>query len=163
MFFLKYFKPYLKTDKEYTSDELKAIAPRTELNGNAYSGTTYNNSSSSHFMLADGSMISINFNNANEAGLWVGIDVNGIEKPNRIGKDTFLFLLSAKRGLIALGDGEPHGSKWDYHSLNTTGENTRDFIMNNMSSWTCNKNQSGYWCSALIMMDGWEIKDDYPW
>ena len=27
----------------------------------------------------------------------------------------------------------------------------------------CNKTKSGSACSALIMMDGWEIKDDYPW
>ncbi len=162
-FFLRYFKPYLKTDKEYTSSELQAIAPHTVLNGNAYNGTTYSYITSSHFTLADGSIITINLNNIYEGGIWIGIDVNGIGKPNRIGKDTFLFFLSHKNGLVAFGDGEPRGSDWDYQTLNTTGENTRDFIMTSSSRYACKKNGYGYWCTALIMMDGWEIKDDYPW
>jgi hypothetical protein len=27
----------------------------------------------------------------------------------------------------------------------------------------CNKAKTGVFCSALIMKDGWQIKDDYPW
>ena len=29
--------------------------------------------------------------------------------------------------------------------------------------YACNARHKGIWCSALIMTDGWEIKDDYPW
>lgn len=35
----------------------------------------------------------------------------------------------------------------------------RDKLLEN----NCNKNSSGDYCGALIQMDGWEIKDDYPW
>lgn len=29
--------------------------------------------------------------------------------------------------------------------------------------YACNTKSKGIWCSALIIADGWEIKDDYPW
>jgi len=47
---------------------------------------------------------------------------------------------------------------------------TRDDIKNGKVTTTfsdCNKNgteyNSGLYCAALIMYDGWQIKDDYPW
>ena len=36
-------------------------------------------------------------------------------------------------------------------------------IMGNNNDEYCNKNKNGKACLAVIIMDGWEIKDDYPW
>ena len=50
---------------------------------------------------------------------------------------------------------------------------TREDILNNtpvlstpsLACTVCSRNSTGYrsCCTALIMLDGWEIKDDYPW
>ncbi len=156
-FFIKYISPYVKTIKEYSTSELKSAAPRKLLNGGTYSGTTYNNETASHFILADGSMVTVNLHNAAEKGLWVGFDVNGLTKPNQIGKDTFLFYFSSKYGLVALGDRVPAG--WTY---NTNTDDLRKELLTGGGN-SCSLSGLGYWCSALIVTDGWEIRDDYPW
>ena len=157
-FFHKYIANYVKFQNEYTSDELKTKAPRILLNGNAYTGTTYTRATSSHFTLLDGSMISMNLDSATEKGLWVGIDVNGLGKPNQIGKDTFLFFFSAQYGLRPLGEiGTP--TSWSYgkvYSRKTVGPK-------GTSAHACATGKSGYWCAALIMQDGWQMAQDYPW
>ena len=44
-------------------------------------------------------------------------------------------------------------------------DNNRDSIKNN-SIYACNKNiaqNKRYQCGALIQIDNWEIRNDYPW
>lgn len=157
-FFSKYIANYVKYQNEYTSADLKTKAPRILLNGQAYGGTTYTTAGSSHFTLIDGSMITMNLNSGTENGLWVGIDVNGLGKPNQIGKDTFLFFFSAQYGLRPLGEiGTP--SSWSYgkvYSRKTVGPKSS-------SGNACAEGKSGYWCAALIVQDGWQMASDYPW
>lgn len=155
-FLTQYLKDYLKVVNEYSSAELSKLASRKNLNGSNYVGKVYNNANSYHYLLADGSIITMHQNGSNENGLWVGIDINGLAQPNQIGKDTFLFFLSNEYGLRALGDkGTP--SSWSYGDysrkrVGPTGQN----------SHSCNKTQQGYWCSALIINDGWQMASDYP-
>ncbi len=161
-FFEKYLKPYLKSVEEISASDLQKLAPRFKLNGTPYTGTTFGGESSesgtgAHFIIADGSQITINRHASDASGLWVGIDINGLKKPNKVGHDTFLFYLSSVYGLTPLGDKGPTG--W---LIPDDVENKRDYILSDVS-YACNANQSGYWCSALIMLDGWEIKADYPW
>ena len=43
---------------------------------------------------------------------------------------------------------------------------TKDEIKNGAGSCSnraCKKGQYGLWCAALMMMDGWQITEDYPW
>lgn len=146
---------YVKSMNVYSTSELGKLAPRKLLNGTNYFGTTYNGGNSSHFTLINGSMITINLNSAGDKGMWVGIDVNGLSKPNRIGRDTFLFFLSPQYGLRPLGDlGTP--ASWSF------GQYKRNTVMGANGN-ACAKGKTGYWCSALIMQDGWTIEDDYPW
>lgn len=155
-FFEKYIQNYVKVMKVYSTTELNKIAPRTYLNGSKYSGTTYNGGYSYHFSLINGSMVSANLNSGADNGLWVGIDVNGISKPNRIGKDTFLFFLSSEYGLRPLGDvGSP--KSW------TIGKVYKRDIVKGSNGNACAKGKNGYWCSALIIGDNWTIQPDYPW
>lgn len=154
-FFKKYMQGYVKSMNMYTTGELKKLAPRQLLNGSNYTGTTYTGAKSSHFTLINGSMITMNLNSAGENGMWIGIDVNGISRPNRIGRDTFLFFLSPQYGLRALGDlGTP--ASWSFKQYN------RSTVMGSSSN-ACSKGKSGYWCAALIIQDGWNISKDYPW
>ena len=39
----------------------------------------------------------------------------------------------------------------------------RDELANGSDYRACNKSKGGAFCAALIVMDGWQIKDDYPW
>ncbi len=155
-FFEKYIKKYVQYTQEITPAELWSMAPRKLLNGSNYVGTTYasDSSTATNFILSDGSMITLNLVTTD---IWVGIDTNGIKKPNQMGKDTFLFLFSTKHGLQPLGgDGTPDA--WSY------GTYSRENIMGSVSgSNRCSKTGTGYWCSALIMNDQWEIAKDYPW
>jgi prepilin-type N-terminal cleavage/methylation domain-containing protein len=48
---------------------------------------------------------------------------------------------------------------WDFPT-STNGVNITD--ADGTSRNYCNKSNR-YMCTALIMLDGWEIKDDYPW
>lgn len=156
-FFNKYIKNYVQFTNEYTSSELWAIAPRKNLDGSTYNGTTYSKgyANSFHIILTDGTLLTLNLNSGTENAIWVGIDTNGLSKPNQIGKDTFLFIFSSQYGLQPLG-GSGTPETWSY------GEFDRDKILT-QSSHACNKKQSGYWCASIIMNDGWEMRKDYPW
>lgn len=156
-FFEKYLKPYLKSVEEISASRR---VPYYLLNGNPYTGTTLGSDTkagSTTFILADGLQVTMNSNYNSSGGLWVAFDVNGFQRPNKVGRDAFLFFMSPEYKLLPLGDKGPTG--W---LIPDDVENKRDYILSDVS-YACNANQSGYWCSALIMLDGWEIKADYPW
>ncbi len=158
-FFNRYFEKYFQYTNRYTSQELWDVAPRKNLNGGDYGGTTYGirDNRSFHIMLIDGTLITLN--PGSTGCIWVGIDTNGLSKPNQIGKDTFLFIFSSEYGLQPLGGKGTtalDSGNWSY------GEYDRDKITGT-SSLACNKKSNGYWCAALIMNDGWEMAKDYPW
>ena len=111
--------------------------------------------------LSDGSMLIISRNSGGGKRAFA-IDINGLKNPNIVGKDLFIFWITQNNGLAPFGysntifaDGsgtsQTFGIEYDRHTL--TGNNTH----------ACAKGKKGFWCTALIMMDGWEIKDDYPW
>ena len=105
------------------------------------------------------------------------IDINGDKKPNQKGRDIFSFFIFSKKASSAntgLGDcarNIPRGGLYpDGYGYN------REILLN--SSWRgCNtrkKNEgkspsggndtsSGSFCTALIMIDNWEIAKDYLW
>jgi hypothetical protein len=90
----------------------------------------------------------------------IAVDINGAKKPNKSGKDFFFYDISPfhKQKLV------PHGmieDEWSYFGSELNYEN-RDKIIRN-GNGACRKDRTGYVCSALIMLDGWQIKDDYPW
>jgi len=85
-------------------------------------------------------------------------DVNGLKGPNQFGRDTFFLCLDGLHGTVV-----PHHSS-DNEMLYV--EKSRNQLINGPSynNYQCNKNNGrGMWCAALIVNDGWQIKDDYPW
>ena len=124
------------------------------LNGdnNAYRSRTTNNTY--NIILSNGTLL----------GFWprgnvveVYVDTNGKHKPNMSGKDQFAFIIVksaisnifgniSKEGIYFYGQG------YDRNALKNSG-------------YPCSKTGTltGVYCGALIMLDGWEIKDDYPW
>ena len=80
------------------------------------------------------------------------LDLNGLKKPNKIGRDFFGFIIS-KYGVGAYGQ----FNTGDYKMSSFTREGAR------RGSYACTTNGRGMYCGALIMIDGWTIADDYPW
>jgi len=85
------------------------------------------------------------------------VDINGLKGPNKIGRDLFFFLLDGENGIIL--------PRWIDDNQSASVEKSREVLKNGPSSqnYQCNTNGRGMWCAALIIKDGWQIKDDYPW
>ena len=92
------------------------------------------------------------------------IDVNGAKQPNKMGYDQFQFYLYKKDSkllpiaevLDLTREDILNGKEVEIHGAN--------FYM------ACKKSKSDdndtyyrHGCTYLLMMDNWQIKDDYPW
>jgi hypothetical protein len=84
------------------------------------------------------------------------VDINGVKKPNKLGRDLFVLAIDPNKGVVP--------NYWD-DGQDATYTKTREQLKKGPSNqnYQCNKNARGMWCAALIMADGWQIKDDYPW
>lgn len=86
-------------------------------------------------------------------GFWV--DINGFKKPNKFGRDLFYFVITEK-GVLPL--------YWDDYATDLTLKTRTQLIQGpSVNRYNCSKHARGVWCAALIMQDGWNISDDYPW
>ena len=83
------------------------------------------------------------------------VDLNGFKRPNKLGRDLFVFSV-AKNGVLPF-------SNDDREILDIV--RSRDEFRDGPSAdnYQCNRQGRGMWCAALIMADGWQIRDDYPW
>ena len=82
-------------------------------------------------------------NGYNTSQVEIDIDTNGYKGPNTWGKDIFRFVM---------------GNTTSYRLLGASADNhTRSVMLRQCI------NESVYGCAGVIMADGWEIKDDYPW
>jgi len=144
VFLNKYMVPYLSLMKKPTNsttghwDNKYYNIDKTETNYNPNAVRMY---------LNDGASVTMDLilNNATTKLIYVFIDINGDKKPNRLGRDIFLFQYYIKR----------------------TTSNSANRLYPPYGIYTRNeqfdicKNEG--LCAALIMRDGWQIKDDYPW
>ena len=147
-FFLKYLKPYLKAEQIE--------------NGNTYCNT---------YLLSNGTTLKINL--VIPPGVQIYLDINGAQKPNVFGRDKFIYYIFGQKknyynfgfGYVAqnipVGGLYPDGYGYSRDTLKTNswrGCNRRNDKEANASG----ASQAGY-CTALIMLDGWKIEDDYLW
>ena len=80
----------------------------------------------------------------------VKIDINGNEGPNLFGRDVF-------DGFI-----EPTRNRFEFIGAELLF--TREQMLKDTTGWGCNKESAlKMYCGAIIQIDGWQIKDDYPW
>ena len=102
-------------------------------------------------------------------GRVVLIDINGDKQPNTLGKDVFSFAIQpgvkvspfgygtfGLAGAPDIGDGE------ELSGAQYFGKYDRDVLLGG-DTYACSNGNRGFWCAALILSDGWEIRDDYPW
>ena len=147
----KYIEPYLlKTIKNSggvgkTDNYINTIDGNTSL-------TTF-----SWYILPNGTAITVFSNLIKETGnygfIWIFADLNGPKKPNRLGKDIFMFDVFQNGELAFWGQ-------------NRNNPLTKEELKNN-KLYGCGKNvatkYAGAYCGALIEQNNWEITDDYPW
>ena len=149
--FLKtYVTPYLNI-----IGEIKTNAEDNFVNMHTLSGEDIGDIDSfARFYLSDGTSVYAKIlENTNNKRLYILVDINGDKKPNVQGKDIFQYNYYIANNTYAVLSGKfvPTGYQ----------KESRTELMQGSSS--CNKLYSGAYCAALIMHDGWQIKDDYPW
>lgn len=113
------------------------------------------------FTMANGCMVEVmaaDLNGPSVADVRVQVffDVNGKNKPNILGKDAFIVELGGAPWQANVNKNKfmPYG--W------AVGDERTDYT--NFDGTNCDKTTgNGQRCLGLIMYDGWQIKDDYPW
>ena len=161
----KYFFPYLNvTEKCLENNTIKTKGvcafKFSYLNPNIEKDELQNNYY--RFILSDGALVAFACYQSTEAlGNICGImiDINGIKSPNIYGRDIFRYTYFVKPGTT------DYATTYNGRIVPSCVESSRESLISN-SSASCNKNapeRAGQCCSALIMKDGWQIKDDYPW
>ncbi len=115
-------------------------------------------------VLADGSTLVLN----NNAQIHVLYDLNGNKGPNKAGKDWFYFMLDYNLNTNTKQMGYFYPSGYVFAKSSDDDENPHDnYIYGDRDKMIkfCGERANGYSnsCALLIMNDGWQIKDDYPW
>lgn len=142
-YYEKYWYPrfkVLKSCETFSACGYKSNNPYKTISGGAHGHTYTARNVRVPFIIADGTSISISIQAGEGAyDSSVYIDLNGSKEPNMFGIDVFAFVRLAGKGIMPSC----------YAATNSYVEND------------CKNN--GYCCTAKIVRDGWEIKDNYPW
>ena len=152
----KYFMPYLRVVKDYGFGRMLEMLgyESWELkNGNYF---VQQPSDYAYVIeLSNGVVVFFSFNygriegdddNLKISDPNIFVDVNGISKPNVMGRDIYLFTLSSSMNKFV-----PYGVS---NSLETLQKGC---------GYSPTTIYGSYYCAALIQRMGWKITDDYPW
>ena len=156
-FYNTYLKDYFIKNKELPNSEFKKEYIVTNMNDNECSSEVWCTQNDSYYVyLSNGYIMGIMSHPGQTKYKSITVDINGFKRPNKLGKDFFVFSIIAPDGLVPYGYKDGGISAQKYDTLD------RDKLKGT-NEYACNAQRKGIWCSALIMADGWEIKDDYPW
>ena len=140
----KYLIPYLQVSKNCGADSTGSCKFEYKSHDNTYHGEYaggYNK-----IYLSDGTLLAIGITNTtNQVYARIYIDINGPKKPNTNGKDIFYLNYYLKYP-------DRNGKL-----MPLCGTCPRQDLI----SYGCAKNY-GFYCMRLIMLDNWQISDDYP-
>ena len=157
----KYYLPYFNGASLYNGKKYSI----SNING----GMIYNEHllawNSKTIMLSNGIFITFLWNTSFIQYQWIFVDINGLQKPNTIGRDVFVLEGMTSKNVKMYGAGH------SINSMKNTGSNlTEEDAESNRVGYGCSKKNkygyySGYYCGALIEASGWKIPDDddYPW
>lgn len=156
-----FFKPYLSSSvpcKDYADCGYTSVTPWKSPNGSVYNWSISNEKKSRvFFYLADGTFIAVQTGtypcvqyddkgNCIKSELayakepTIIFDINGVQKPNIIGRDVFFLQFSEEKGAI------PYCDKYTPAQVNSS----------------CKKGGNAHCCLKKLMMDSWHMKSDYP-
>ena len=155
LFFQKYYLPYMNGAEEcnFVNCFLKLHYSWFQLSGYSASGMAVANYI---VRTADGMYIYF-LPNIPNGYIWMFVDINGNKKPNRIGRDVFVFDIY---GHPNFNDRANYRLKfWNYYK-------SQDSELYSTDNYGCNKKAAGYAgfnCGEAIFRNNWEIPDNYPW
>ena len=87
------------------------------------------------------------------------VDINGNSGHNIVGEDVFIMVQLFDSKPIAF-DGEYN---WTFYYASNSFEYFEPITREELLGYCSQGNSLARFCGALIKIDGWEIKDDYPW
>ena len=154
-FIRKYYLPYFKSAKLMQQSELSdyVILP-------AASNPSRNSGIITNFMLLNNGVIFSFFANVPANYIWCLADINGVQKPNKVGRDIFVF--DVYKNIENKKKGNPFRVKFCGYSAED--EYT---LINGSSRYACNKENTdsykNFLCGKLIEVSGWTIPENYPW
>lgn len=151
-YFNKYWVPYFQNITKYNWAKDLGYEDNfcwTNLNGRRIGWQVKSDDSRILFTLADGTVVFYPRNTTDSDGnpaytRYFYVDINGSKKPNVIGKDVFIFNVV------------------DYDNLKPYCHERNETVINNNCKKSISENNTNC-CTAKIMYDGWQIKEDYPW
>ncbi len=158
-FVKKYLLPYLSNVEVCESNSAKKHCKRYNLHTLANDSSNYylhwSNSSitTPHYFLKNGTRFFVRKYNANDNYYILTVDINNSKGPNLMGRDGFVFLIHLNRNNVV-----PSGFGLSKEVLITN----RECGCSKTNKWT-NVHYAGQYCAALMMLEGWEISDNYPW
>lgn len=155
-FFEKYLQKYMPNILNIRYADIMNDVKYKRPNGTVENSFTPLSSNAMVVSLKDGSLLYFPTSGIYSTFKGVFVDINGMKKPNIIGRDFFGFAISINalpRKFVPYG---AYGAA-DMPMEDMTRESAKK------GSYACSRSGRGQFCAALIMLDGWEIKDDYPW
>ena len=166
-YIVKYFKPIKKCVP--ASDE--CFKHPLGLNGADFMAYPYPEKDIA-FITQSGMSYIVWIHGSNNGG-WIYVDLDG---PNRgkniVGKDIFSFIMQFDKMFEVNGDpSNVVSEKVGVFPLGLSLKRklSRDELISvdseyaGLNRYKCSKENFGLLCGALIITDGWEIRDDYPW
>ena len=151
-----YILPNLKINRDYgiTSLSSHGFPYYKDLDGKIdTAAVTYSNVNTLYLVeLSDGSVLQIHTGAVGDStgiyGVIIGVDINGISGPNAVGKDLFF--------MTYYYDTNTFGMLGQRHGRQVSKKQAAEICY---SGGTVNNRYCGY----LIMLNDWQIPDDYPW
>ena len=163
-FILKYILPYLQGAR-FSDSKMKTYAdygyktPIVTRDGDVWGPL---DGAPPIIQLANGSLLIVSFATMTGSdgktllsGLYFVVDINGPSGKNQIGKDVFFFCIPFVVNTKVLFYQSYTVSDDNHIRLNPSRAN-RTYVLNQCKA-------TGFHCGYLIQMDGWQIRDDYPW
>ncbi len=149
-----YIVPYLAKLNKIEFGTFKDLGYKDiKYNGSGFTSEQMLNVKGQMLILNDGTVLQIRMSTTNYGteedrddkfiDIYITADINGLRGANTVGKDIFMFYVESLTG------------KFDFY-----GYPLKDITRQQVYS-RC-KSESNT-CGRLILMDGWEIKEDYPW
>ena len=146
-FMEKYITPFLKNIGKTSGRDINTLINYKYLNGQTITEFSVNGTDTSVRKLADGTIIFVDSWTPDDGSYrTVMIDINGYRRPNMLGKDLFSFVINRTNGLSP--------------SRSCTGDACLEPTLH-----MCNKeaDKGGYACARVIIQNGWQITENYPW
>ena len=166
-FMKEYILPYIKVSEICEKSSLNTCLHRDAyyLDGRITSYDETNSADDKYIMkLANG--VYTTFRVAEKlTAVFITVDINGKPGPNTYGKDLFQLYIPYKVPFnsAAIGKCQQYGIY--FRGAGFPRENLMHGLYD--TAYNCNKKtntyRTGVTCGALIQLDNWQIKDDYPW